>query len=289
MNVFEIQNVACQYRSNYRPVLEIDHLQIEKGKVYFIVGSSGVGKSTILETLGIMNNTIKIKDGGFINFLADNQTIGLSELWSKSERTLAKFRSDYLSFIFQSTNLFNNLSAYQNACITQILKGHTSEEAELKARQLLSKLFPKEFVKEIVEGKKVVEMSGGQRQRLAFARALGSDYEVLLADEPTGNLDHHNANKLITILKNIVNRDKRTAIIVSHDIELSVNYGDRIVLISKKVEKVGKQEYKYGLIDESAVYRRIGDSLWANLGTQKEFSSTEMITMLKEAIKDTEN
>ncbi|PTM04331.1 MAG: hypothetical protein DA405_07650 [Bacteroidetes bacterium] len=290
-NLYSIRNTACQYKSNIRPVLQLDKLDIERGKTYFIVGSSGVGKSTILETLGVMNNTIKVRDGGFIRFHSRDtgETQDIDQLWNKKESVLARFRKNNLSFIFQSTNLFGNLTAYQNASITPVLKGEKSEAAKLRARQLLAKLYPKDFVIEIIKGKKVAEMSGGQRQRLAFARALGSDYEVLLADEPTGNLDHHNAHKLMKMLTDVVHRENRTSIIVSHDIELSVTYGDCVVLIAKQEVEEADGVFKYGLVNEQSVYERYQQGIWRNKGSREELSDSEIIQLLKNAIKDSPN
>lgn len=290
-NLFSIKNIACQYKSNLRPVLQLDTLDIERGKTYFIVGSSGVGKSTILETLGVMNNTIKVRANGFIKYHDHdtNTEVELDKLWKQKESVLAKFRKEHLSFIFQSTNLFGNLTAYQNASITPILKGEKSDDAKLRARQLLAKLYPKEFVMEIIKGKKVAEMSGGQRQRLAFARALGSDYDVLLADEPTGNLDHHNAHKLMKILTDIVQKENRTSVIVSHDIELSVTYGDSVVLIAKQEINDEEGNFKYGLVTEESVYEKSQPGHWRNKGNGTEYRDEEIIALLKNAIKDSPN
>lgn len=290
-NLFSIKDIACQYKSNIRPVLQLDELNIERGKTYFIVGSSGVGKSTILETLGVMNNTIKVREGGYIKYHDhhDGVDVALDKLWKQKESVLAKFRKKHLSFIFQSTNLFGNLTAYQNASITPVLKGEKSEDAKLRARQLLAKLYPKEFVIEIIKGKKVAEMSGGQRQRLAFARALGSDYDVLLADEPTGNLDHHNAHKLMKILTNIVHKENRTSVIVSHDIELAATYGDSVVLIAKQEVELEEGKFKYGLVTDESVFEKMAEGHWRNKGNGQEFSDTEIIALLKNAIKDSPN
>lgn len=290
-SLFSIKDIACQYKSNLRPVLQLDSLEIERGKTYFIVGSSGVGKSTILETLGVMNNTIKVKEGGYIHYHdhESDTAIAIDQLWKQRESVLAKFRKKHLSFIFQSTNLFGNLTAYQNASITPVLKGEKSDDAKLRARQLLAKLYPKEFVIEIIKGKKVAEMSGGQRQRLAFARALGSDYDVLLADEPTGNLDHHNAHKLMKILTDIVQRENRTSVIVSHDIELSATYGDCVVLIAKQEIKEEDGNFKYGLVTEESVFEKVNENLWRNKGNASEYSSAEIVELLKNAIKDSPN
>ena len=289
--LFSIRNIACQYKSNLRPVLQLNKLDIERGKTYFIVGSSGVGKSTILETLGVMNNTIKVRDSGYIRYYDKNtsETQDIDQLWGKKESVLARFRKNNLSFIFQSTNLFGNLTAYQNASITTVLKGEKNDSAKLRARQLLAKLYPKDFVIEIIKGKKVAEMSGGQRQRLAFARALGSDYEVLLADEPTGNLDHHNAHKLMKMLTDIVNLENRTSVIVSHDIELSVTYGNCVVLIAKQEVEEADGTFKYGLVNDESVYEKYQQGFWRNKGNDAKYTDAEIVQLLKNAIKDSPN
>jgi len=121
--LYEVRNIHCQYRSSTRPVLQLDELNIYRGQVYFIVGASGVGKSTILETLGLMNNTIVCSNNSVMTFHGQTGTEDLTSIWSKKEQDQANFRKKYLSFIFQSTNLFLNLTAYENASISQVLHG----------------------------------------------------------------------------------------------------------------------------------------------------------------------
>ena len=131
-------------------------------------------------------------------------------------------------------------------------------------------------------------MSGGQRQRLAFARALGTDYSVLFADEPTGNLDHHNAQKLLKILSDIVKNEKRTAVIVSHDIDLAVTYADKIVLIRKDSEGEGDKFHYFGIVDEHSVYEKKHEA-WLNHGSKQSFATEDLASVLKTAIRDNQN
>lgn len=282
--IYQIEDLYCQYKSNRYPVLQIKDLQIEDAQVYFFVGSSGVGKSTILETLGLMNNTIKSNGKTKFIFNSEDGNVDFTTIWNKGDQKLAEFRKNHLSFIFQSTNLFNYLSAYQNAAISQILQGKKIEEANLRSRQLLLKLFNQDFVKEIVNGKSVLEMSGGQKQRLAFARALGTSYSVLLADEPTGNLDHHNARNLIEQLVQQVHSTRKTAIIVSHDIDLSVDYGDQIVLIRRETFEESGQTMTQGKVDKHSIYKS-KDGIWS-APNGSEISSDALKSLLKASIQD---
>lgn len=283
--LYEVRNIHCQYRSSTRPVLKLDELNIFRGQVYFIVGASGVGKSTILETLGLMNNTIVCSTNSVMTFHGHTGTEDLTSIWSKKEYDQANFRKRHLSFIFQSTNLFLNLTAYENASISQVLHGKRLDEARLKARQLLSKMFSHDFVKEIVTGKKVVEMSGGQRQRLAFCRALGTDYSILFADEPTGNLDYNNAQKLLYTLTEIVKNEDRTAVIVSHDIDLAVRFADTIILIRKELVESSENTYSMGVVDHASFFNRVTET-WHNSTYQQPLQPNDLVALLKEAIRD---
>lgn len=234
-----LENAVCQYKNSQFPVLEISSLKIKSGDIVFFVGASGVGKSTLLETLGLMNNTIVNQPK--TKFLFDNGSFDLMNLWKKSESEISEFRKKHFSFVFQSTNLFNNLSALQNVCLAQIVRGRTESESKINAVRMLKNVFDEKKDKEtlteiIVNGKNASLFSGGQRQRLAFVRAAVADYNVLLADEPTGNLDSKNATELMKALKGEIQTMNKTAIVVTHDISMALEFGDQVVLLSKNTD-----------------------------------------------------
>ncbi|MDA8571064.1 ABC transporter ATP-binding protein [Schleiferiaceae bacterium] len=233
--IYYLEGVSCKYKKALNSALEIRKLSIKRGDIVFFVGASGVGKSTLLETLGLMNNTVVENPESKFYFFekSPSEFTDLIDLWKKSESALSHFRKNNLSFVFQTINMFNNLSAFENVCLARIIQNKSLDDSKLKARQIMRKLFNEEAFDEIIEGKRVFELSGGQRQRLAFIRAAATDYNVLLADEPTGNLDAHNADKLMDELVGKVKMDNKTAVVVTHDIPLAMKYGNQVVLLTK--------------------------------------------------------
>tara|TARA_B110000090_G_C13391606_1_gene449619 strand:- start:1424 stop:2287 length:864 start_codon:yes stop_codon:yes gene_type:complete len=283
--IYHIKNLDCRYNSYSPPVLKIEELNLYEGEVVFFVGASGVGKSTLLETLGLMNNTIDFTPGGDFWFESKLGRKDLREIWKTSEKELAIFRQEHLSFIFQSTNLFPNLSAFQNVLLTQIVEGKSYEEAKANAKAMIYRLFPNDRDRQeiIIEGKGIAELSGGQRQRLAFVRAAISQYSILLADEPTGNLDWWNAKNLIEILVNKVNNESGVTVIVTHDIDIATSYGDRIVLIKKEFLNQEDPSSSYGLLNESGIFKRNKGS-WINSNNESR-SESELSDFLKQQLR----
>lgn len=260
-NLFEIKNLRCSYDKQYKEgvskvVLEIDELNIPRGKKVFIVGESGIGKSTILETLGMMNNTIVPDSNVKFNFYLNNgEAIDLKSLWSKNrDKELSKFRLQHYSFIFQSTNLMRNFTAYENIAFTRMLQGYGKMESFERTKQVLSEL----GLEHIAEDRMAQELSGGQQQRLAFARAVIPDFTVLFGDEPTGNLDGENAMRVMEVLsKRLDSETGASAIIVSHDMHLAVTFADVIIKIRKEIRtKLHKDDesISYGVIDDKCIY-----------------------------------
>lgn len=252
---FEIRQLNCSYKAG-KVVLKINHLNIPSGKLVFVLGVSGVGKSTFIETLGLMNRTILAADNTIVKFnvAKENKSYELKDYWSKGNQVLSEFRSQYFSFIFQNTNLMPNFTAGENMCISQLMKGMSLEEAKKTILQAMQRVnLPPE-----VFDKRIMDLSGGQRQRLAFVRAITADFEVLFGDEPTGNLDKDTAFRLMTMLKNGL--DNRTAIIVSHDIELALAFADEIVVLTLGSEP-NKPEVTYGEVLKSNIYQRKGQHL----------------------------
>lgn len=283
--IYHIKNLSCQYNSNSFPVLRINELKLFEGEVVFFVGASGVGKSTLLETLGLMNNTIDFNSDGEFLFKSSKENTNLRNIWSRPENELASFRQRNLSFIFQSTNLFPNLSAFENVLLTQIVEGRSYEESKSRAKEMIKNIFKIERDRReiIEEGKAITELSGGQRQRLAFVRAAISQHSILLADEPTGNLDWWNAKNLIEILVEKVKVDTGVTVIVTHDIELATCYGDRIVLIKKEYYNSEDSSSSYGLLDESGIFTNEGES-WKN-SRNESITGDELSSYLKNQLK----
>ena len=250
---YTLSNLLCKYPGKENVVLEVCQLSIKTGDVVFILGPSGVGKSTLLETLGLMSKTIFRADKFLFN-KSNEEAIDLSELWNKSETEISRFRNENLSFMFQSTNLFSHLTAFENVIMPALIQGLDKDIILKKAERLFDQFLPGES-----SSKKVSEYSGGQRQRIAFIRAVLADFRVLLADEPTGNLDANNADLLMKEIVNTIQTENKTAVIVSHDIRLSLKHASKIVMIDK-VESEGRNLGK--IENESLFYNNQGK--WTN-------------------------
>jgi len=261
--IYNIKNLSCSYSTSVRPVLEIEQLQIENGERVFFIGPSGVGKSTILESLGLMNNTIQADSNSVFDFLGES----FIDIWDKGEAELKKKRNENFSFIFQDNNLFGSMTGYQNIISGAIINGeHEISSLKRKAAVLVGELLSDLNIKN-GEDFNILEMSGGQKQRVAFARAIIANKEILFADEPTGNLDWYNAEKLMIYLDEKLGSDK-TAIIVTHDIELALKFATKIVLIDKKCELINGEENYYGIINTNSIYSK-NDNTWTNASEDK--------------------
>jgi lipoprotein-releasing system ATP-binding protein len=267
--LFEIEHLRCSYDKHYREgqsrvVLEIEQLTIPRGKKIFIVGESGIGKSTILETLGMMNNTI-VPDAQtqFVFFDNEGEKTDLKGMWGKRDKMLSDFRLKNYSFIFQSTNLMKNFTAFENIAFTRMLQGFSRFSSFQRTKKVLEDL----GLEHVDEQRMAQELSGGQQQRLAFARAILPDFTVLFGDEPTGNLDAENAIRVMEILNQKLNEHEgASAIIVSHDMHLAVSFADVIIKIRKCIrpkQHTEDEDISYGVIDETCVYSQ-SDEKWTN-------------------------
>jgi putative ABC transport system ATP-binding protein len=202
-----------------------------------------------------MNNTIINSKGTEFKVIIDNNEHDLRTIWKKNDSYLSDFRNKKLSFIFQQTNLVKSLNAFENVYIVQVLQGTEIEKAKFKAKILLKKMFDDQLVKEIIEGKAIEKFSGGQKQRLSFLRAISGEYKILLADEPTGNLDPLTADILMQIIRNKILDENKTSIIVTHDINLAIKYATKIVAIQKKYYDE-KKEKPFGFIKEDSIFTK---------------------------------
>jgi lipoprotein-releasing system ATP-binding protein len=182
-------------------VLKGIDLQIEKGKIHSIVGASGAGKTTLLQILG----TLSKPDSGRILF--DNQNIA-----SFSDKEISAFRNRQIGFVFQFHHLLPEFTALENVCIPAYIAKKSKIEAEKRALELFGYLGLSQR-----KDHKPSELSGGERQRVAVARALINSPAVVLADEPSGNLDSENRNELHELLFRLRDDFGQTFIIVTHD------------------------------------------------------------------------
>lgn len=267
--LFEIKHLRCSYDKHYcegqsRVVLEVNNLAIPRGKRLFIVGESGIGKSTILETLGMMNNTIvPDADSRLVFYENDGSELDLKGLWNNNDKILSDFRLKNYSFIFQSTNLMKNFTAFENIAFTRMLQGFSRFSSFQRTKKVLEDL----GLEHVDEKRMAQELSGGQQQRLAFARAILPDFTVLFGDEPTGNLDSENAVRVMEILnQKLSEHEGASAIIVSHDMHLAISFADVIIKIRKcfrpKLHS-NDEDISYGVIDETCVYSN-NHGVWTN-------------------------
>lgn len=250
--LFTIKDLRCGYTPD-RTVLAVNELDIPRGKLLFIVGVSGGGKSTLLETLGMMNRTIQA--GSNIRFHGDSGPIDLTRLWSGKTSPLDDFRKEHFSFIFQKTNLIPNFSCGENMLLPALFKGKEYEAARTRVQAYMDRLGlpPATF------DQRISNVSGGQRQRLAFIRAMAADFTVLFGDEPTGNLDPNTAREVMRVLREHLQEHDKTGIVVSHDIELADAFADEIIPITM----TGKDDERHGtILGQNILRRRPDDGRW---------------------------
>lgn len=223
---FIFKNICFGY--NGQTVVRIDDLQIPAQGMIFIVGPSGVGKSTFLESIGLMSNAFINFDTSNSIFAIGDEHINPVQLWKRDEYKLTEIREKSFSFIFQSTNLMPNFSILENILIAANFRPEVYGETIAEIKLMLKEM----HLSEDILDRYPYEISGGQKQRVAFIRALVGEFSVLLADEPTGNLDLENSNALFKILKKHISQSNKAAVIVTHHLELAQMYGDMIIEIA---------------------------------------------------------
>ena len=262
-NIFEIGDLYCSYMlsgngNDRQPVLYVRDIKIPRDKITFVLGSSGSGKSTFMEAIALMSDTIhnsgNQKSQNVYYYTHDGSKFDIVKRsfennGNSKNVNLDNFRFNNFSFIFQATNLMGNFSAIENVAITDYI--HDPDMAESNATNRLVDKLQMTDIRSF--DKRPNEYSGGQRQRFAFARALGAKANVLFGDEPTGNLDHNNSFILLRILRNLIrenisenNSGIRNAILVSHSLELALSFADVIIVIIPPVPKTENEENGVG-------------------------------------------
>lgn len=199
-------------------VLKGVNLHIKAAEVISIVGASGAGKTTLLQILGSLDTMDKLPDSKL--------TINGIEINTLKDKELAKFRNEQIGFIFQFHQLLPEFTALENVCIPAFIKRTSKKEAEAKAKELLDFLGLSHRYHH-----KPNELSGGEQQRVAVARALINNPKVIFADEPSGNLDSESAENLHQLFFKLRDRFGQTFVIVTHNNEFA-NMADRKLVMS---------------------------------------------------------
>lgn len=198
-------------------VLKGINLNIKKGEIVSIVGASGAGKTTLLQILGTLDKMSSDKSSSLI--------INNVKTEKLSEKDLAKFRNNHIGFIFQFHQLLPEFTALENVCIPAFIKNTGKAEAEKRAKELLDFLGLSSRYNH-----KPNELSGGEQQRVAVARALMNKPAIIFADEPSGNLDSESAENLHNLFFKLRDKFNQTFVIVTHNKELAEMADRKIVM-----------------------------------------------------------
>lgn len=204
MSLLEVKDVSFSYQSRYQTnrVLNGVSCEFEAGKVYAVVGKSGSGKSTMLSLLG----GLVVPDEGEVLFKQE----------STSKMNLSRYRLESAAMIYQSFRLLPLLTVSENITLPMELRGFRGKPARDKAKELVTRVALPDSVLDRFPGM----LSGGEQQRVAIARSLSMDTNLLLADEPTGNLDEENSQNIVDILVSIAHRDGYCVVIATHDLAI---------------------------------------------------------------------
>lgn len=197
MSVLKLENICYQYDGNKKQVLKDVNFQFEKGNIYAIVGQSGAGKTTLLS---ILSSLAKPTSG---KIYLNGEDINKIDKY--------KFRSNHVGVVFQSFNLLTHLTALENVILSMNISGKKFNNKKEVAKEMLKKV----GLNEEESNRRVLKLSGGQQQRVAIARALSYDPQIILADEPTGNLDGKTQDEIIDIFKMLA-KEGKCIILVTH-------------------------------------------------------------------------
>ncbi|MDR2571041.1 MAG: ABC transporter ATP-binding protein [Oscillospiraceae bacterium] len=198
MNTLALQNVSYKYEGGKKTIFENVNLTFDKGKIYTIVGKSGVGKSSLLNLLAGLD----IATEGTITF--ENENLALMNL--------NRYRARKAGIIFQGLNLLTNVTAIDNIILSMNISNVSERDKKSKAFSLLEKV----GISKEKAIRKVLKLSGGEQQRVAIARALAHAPDLIVADEPTGNLDKKTEDYILKILTRLAHEDGKCVVIVTH-------------------------------------------------------------------------
>jgi lipoprotein-releasing system ATP-binding protein len=212
--ILKTENIQKSFQTTKKlklNVLKDISLELEENKITVIIGASGAGKSTLLHILGALDRP----DEGKVIFNEEN-------IFNYNDDRLAKFRNKHIGFIFQFHHLLPEFTAIENVMIPQMINGTSLDKAKEKSNELLNTVGLSERINH-----KPAELSGGEQQRVAVARSLANDPEIIFADEPTGNLDSANSEEIHKLIVELKEKYNKTFVIVTHNSSL-VNLANKI-------------------------------------------------------------
>jgi putative ABC transport system ATP-binding protein len=217
MSLIETQDVTRVYQMGTNLVTALDHVNIslDEGEFVAIQGTSGSGKSTLLNLLGGLDRPTS----GEVLF--DSNPLG-----PLTKKEMARYRRRSVGMIFQNFNLITTMTAAENVRLALAFGGVRGTERRQRSESLLERVGLSDRMEH-----RPLELSGGEQQRVAIARALANRPRVLLADEPTGNLDSTRSRELLGLLREMVDREGLTVLLVTHDHDLASSFADRIIMM----------------------------------------------------------
>lgn len=230
MSVLSLQNISFSYGKT--PVLKDVSYEFEKGKIYCIIGKSGAGKTTLLS---LLSGLAKPNSG---EIFYDGKNVAKIDKYT--------FRSKFIGVVFQSFNLLTKYTALENVVLSMDVAGYKVKDKNARALELLSSV----GLDEDEANRRVLKLSGGQQQRVAIARALSYDPDIILADEPTGNLDLDTQKDIMDIFRSLADQGK-CVILVSHSPDVAALCDERYELIKvsgkkksakKKAEEITQEQ-----------------------------------------------
>lgn len=222
MSVLKLENLCFSYDGKIQILKDINY-EFEKGKVYGIIGKSGAGKTTLLS---LLSGLAKPTDGKIL--YNDNDI-------TKIDRY--KYRSNYVGVVFQGFNLLPQYTALRNVILSMDVSGKKVKDKKSHAMEMLHKV----ELDETKANRKILKLSGGEQQRVAIARALSYNPDIILADEPTGNLDLETQEQVMDIFKKLAEEENKCIIIVTHSPEVAKSVDEIYKLAPLKEEAINKK------------------------------------------------
>lgn len=216
--ILQFKNLNYHYHSNNKKINILDNVNFsfQTGCLYTILGPSGSGKTTTLS----LASGLDVPRGGYVLYNGrDIRKIGLDT-----------YRNKHVSIIFQSYNLITYMTALQNVVTAMEITGVDVKDKKERALELLSKV----GLTEVEAKRKVLQLSGGQQQRVAIARALSCNVDLLIADEPTGNLDQETSMEIIDLFKELAHKENKCIIVVTHSQEVA-KQSDKALYLEKEI------------------------------------------------------